>query len=257
MFWRLLKLPEAVRRRYDTSSLRFVAVGAAACPPDVKTAMIEWWGPIIYEFYGATETGPVTFATPQDALEKPGTVGRVIDGAVIVAKDREGNNVPSGTVGELYMRQTYWPEFDYHNNADARTRIERDGLVTAGDLGFIDADGHVFIVDRVKDMIVSGGANIYPAEIEAALVSHPAIADAAVIGVPDPEYGEIPVAFIEPRPDARCDVEEVKAWLASRIARNKMPRRYEFHTSLPREDSGKIFKNRLREEIRSRATQAA
>ena len=165
MFVRLLKLPEAVRARYDTSSLRFVIHAAAPCPADVKAAMIAWWGPVIHEFYGGTETGPVTFATSEDALLKPGTVGRLSPGAEIRVVDETGAVLPQGAIGELYCRIAGYPDFTYHKAPEKRREVDRDGFITCGDVGYVDADGHVFLCDRKRDMIIAGGVNIYPAEI--------------------------------------------------------------------------------------------
>jgi long-chain acyl-CoA synthetase len=249
MFWRLLKLPAEIRNRYDVSSLKFVVHAAAPCPPETKSAMLDWWGPVIHEYYGSSELGPITFATPEDALAKPGTIGQLVEGAVLKVLDRDGNELPAGEIGEFYMRQTLWPEFEYHGKPEARASIERNGLVTVGDVGYIDRDGYVYILDRVKDMVISGGINIYPAEIEAVLITHPQIADCAVIGIPDDEFGEKVLAFIEPAPGAKLDEEDIRNWLRNRIARNKIPRHFVFRNALPREDSGKIFKNRLRDEF--------
>ena len=169
MFIRLMKLPEQVRLGYDTSSLRHVIHAAAPCPPDVKRAMIEWWGPVIYEFYGSTESGAVTFASSEDALKKPGTVGKVSPGAELRFIGDDGRVLPQGEIGEIYSRIAGNPDFTYHNKPEKRGEIERDGFITSGDVGYIDADGYVFICDRKRDMVISGGVNIYPAEIEAAL----------------------------------------------------------------------------------------
>ncbi|SLN75735.1 AMP-binding protein [Oceanibacterium hippocampi] len=249
MFWRLLKLPEDVRNRYDLSSLRFAVHAAAPCPPEVKAAMLDWWGPVIHEYYGASEVGPITFSTPADARRKPGSIGRLVEGARLDILDGAGNRLPAGEVGEFYMRQLLWPDFEYHGKPEARAALERDGLVTVGDVGYIDADGYVFIVDRVKDMVISGGVNIFPAEIEAVLITHPAVSDCAVIGLPDPEFGETLAAFIEAAPGAEISDEALGAWLRERVAGYKVPRKIFRRDRLPREDSGKIFKNRLRQEF--------
>ena len=154
----------------------------------------------------------------------------------------------AGAIGEFYMRQRLWPDFEYHGKPQARTEIERAGLVTVGDVGFIDDDGYVFMLDRKKDMVISGGVNIYPAEIESVLITHPGVSDCAVIGIPDDEFGEIAAAIVDPANGA-LDEQALRGWLGDRIARNKLPRRFIFRSDLPREDSGKIFKNRLREEF--------
>ena len=247
MFVRLLKLPAAVRRRYDLSSLRFVIHAAAPCPVEVKRAMIEWWGPVLNEFYGATESGAVTFATSADFLARPGTVGRPVDEAVIRILDDAGRALPVGVPGEIFMRLPYYPDFTYHGQDDKRREIERDGLLTCGDVGYFDADGYLYICDRKRDMVIIGGTNVYPAEIEAVLVGLPGVKDCAVIGVPDAEYGESLLALVEPQDGAVPDPETLRAALAHSFTGFKLPRRIEIRASLPREDSGKIFKRLLRE----------
>lgn len=247
MFVRLLKLPDAVRERYDVSSLRHIVHAAAPCPPDVKQAMMKWWGPVIHEYYGSTESGAVTYAAPEDALRKPGTVGRILDGAMLRILDDAGNVLPRGTIGEIYSRSTGSPDFSYHNKPEKRIEIERDGFITSGDVGYIDEDGYVFISDRKRDMVISGGVNIYPAEIEAALHALPGVHDCAVFGIPDDEFGEALMAVIEPQPGTSIDVDTIRSQLKSALADYKVPRHIELRAGLPREDSGKIFKRHLRD----------
>jgi long-chain acyl-CoA synthetase len=253
MFVRLMKLPEAVRRKYDTSSLRHVIHAAAPCPAEVKRAMIEWWGPVIYEYYGSTEATALTFANSSDALEKPGTVGMILDGVELRFLGENGDPLPPGEIGEIYSRIAGNPDFTYHNKPDKRTEIERDGFITSGDVGYIDADGYVFICDRKRDMVISGGVNIYPAEIEAALHAVAGVHDCAVFGIPDQEFGEALMAVVEPQPGVTLDVESVRAQLKTSLADYKVPRRIEIQAQLPREDSGKIFKRRLRDPYWERA----
>ena len=247
MFVRLLKLPTAVREKYDVSSLRHIVHAAAPCPPDVKQAMMKWWGPVIHEYYGSTESGAVTYAAPEDALKKPGTVGRILEGAMLRILDDAGNVLPPGTIGEIYSRSTLSPDFSYHNKPEKRIEIERDGFITSGDVGYIDEDGYVFISDRKRDMVISGGVNIYPAEIEAALHALPGVHDCAVFGIPDDEFGEALMAVIEPQAGVTIDPDTIRAQLRSTLADYKIPRRIELQAGLPREDSGKIFKRRLRD----------
>jgi long-chain acyl-CoA synthetase len=246
MFVRLLKLPPEVRRRHDLSSLRFVTHAAAPCSPDVKRQMIEWWGPVINEYYGGTETGGAVFHTSAEALQKPGTVGRPIDGAVVKIFDAAGNELPPGEIGEVYLRIGGFPDFTYHGMDDRRREVERDGLITCGDIGYVDADGYLFLRDRVRDMVISGGTNIYPAEIESVLIGMPGVQDCAVFGIPDEEYGESLAAYVEPQEGAALTADAVRAWLRERIAGYKVPRLVRFDRNLPREDSGKIFKRTLR-----------
>jgi long-chain acyl-CoA synthetase len=247
MFIRLMKMPEAVRRRYDVSSLRHVIHAAAPCPADVKRAMIEWWGPVIYEFYGSTESGAVTFATSEDALKKPGTVGKIAPGAELRFIGDDGRVLPEGEIGEIYSRIAGNPDFTYHNKPEKRAEINLDGFITSGDVGYIDQDGYVFICDRKRDMVISGGVNIYPAEIEAVLHTVPGVHDCAVFGIPDAEFGEALMAVVEPQPGAMLDLAEIRAHLKALLADYKVPKQIEVTKQLPREDSGKIFKRRLRD----------
>lgn len=247
MFVRLLQLPEEVRRRYDVSSLRFVVHGAAPCPPEVKRRMIEWWGPVIYEFYGATETGVVARCSAREWLERPGTVGRAIPGARIRVLDDEGNELPPGVPGEIYSRLEYYSDFTYHGDERRRREIERDGLIASGDVGYLDADGYLYLCDRKRDMVISGGVNIYPAEIEAEIQALAGVRDCAVFGIPDEEFGESLCAYVQPAPGAALDADRVREALRDRLAGYKVPKVIEIRAELPREDSGKIFKRRLRD----------
>jgi long-chain acyl-CoA synthetase len=248
MFVRLLHLPEAVRRGYDVSSLERVVHGAAPCPMHVKRAMIDWWGPVITEYYGGTETGFVTFHTAEEALRKPGTVGRPLPGVTIKVFDDAGRELAPGEIGEVYS----WLNagnlnFTYHGMPDQRAAIERDGVVSIGDVGYLDEEGYLFLCDRKRDMVISGGVNIYPAEIEAVLLALPGVRDCAVFGIPNEDFGEALCAYIEPEPDAALDEAAVRTFLLERLADFKVPRVIRFETGLPREDSGKIMKRKLRE----------
>ncbi|OSI75606.1 long-chain fatty acid--CoA ligase [Bradyrhizobium canariense] len=247
MFNRLLQLPRTVRTKYDLSSLRHVVHAAAPCPPEVKRAMIDWWGPIICEFYGSTESGVVTFATAEDALKKPGTVGRLSPGTEVRFVDAEGQVLPAGKIGEIYSRNPAYPQFTYHNRPNKRAEIEQGGFISSGDIGYMDADGYVFICDRKRDMVISGGVNIYPAEIEAVLHGLPGVHDCAVFGIPDSDLGEVLIALVEPQTGVTLDLAHVRAGLKTCLANYKVPRHIEIRTGLPREDSGKIFKRRLRD----------
>ncbi len=246
MFVRLLRLPDAVRERYDVSSLRFVTHGAAPCAPAVKRQMIEWWGPVINEYYGATETGVVVWHGSEEALRKPGTVGRVVPGGTLRIVDEQGRDVKQGEVGEIYVRGPHLAEFTYNNDDAKRREVGLGDLVTVGDIGYLDADGFLFLCDRKRDMIISGGVNIYPAEIESALIQMPGVRDCAVFGIPDEEFGEHICAYVEPAEAAVLDANQVRAYLAGHLARYKVPKVVEFSAALPREDSGKIFKRKLR-----------
>src|ERR1700730_7924919 len=246
IFVRLMKLPDAVRRKYDTASLRHVVHAAAPCPADVKRAMIEWWGPVIYEYYGSTEASALRFASSEDALRKPGTVGKILEGVELRFLGDNGDPLPQGEIGEIYSKIAGNPDFTYHNKPEKRAEIERDGFITSGDVGYIDEDGYVFICDRKRDMVISGGVNIYPAEIEAALHAVAGVHDCAVFGIPDQEFGEALMAVVEPQAGITLDTADIRAQLKTSLADYKVPKHVEIQSNLPREESGKIFKRRLR-----------
>ncbi|MBK5655531.1 MAG: AMP-binding protein [Rhizobium sp.] len=247
MFVRLLRLPDETRRRYDLSSLRFIIHGAAPCPVEVKRAMIEWWGPVINEYLGSTETGIPVWHSSAEALAKPGTVGRAIEGAIVRIFRPDGTPCDVGEPGEIFMRQTLISDFDYHGNAKARAEADRDGLISVGDVGYLDADGYLFLCDRKRDMVISGGVNIYPAEIENTLIGMDGVRDCAVFGVPDDEYGERLFACVEPDTGATLSVAAIQDFLRGKLANFKVPRDIRFMDALPREATGKIFKRKLRD----------
>ena len=246
MFVRLLKLPEAVRRKYDVSSLEFVVHAAAPCPADVKAAMIEWWGPVINEYYGSTEIGTVVFCSSEDWLTHRGTVGKALPGVEVRVLDEDGRDAPVGVAGDVYAKILAGTDFTYHGDDAKRAAAEKHGLISVGDIGYLDADGFLYLCDRRNDMVISGGVNIYPAEIESALVGMPEVADCAVFGIPDEEMGEALCACVQPAFDADLDEGAVRAYLRAHIAGYKVPKRIVFMSALPREDSGKIFKRKLR-----------
>jgi len=247
MFVRMLRLPAATRRRYDLSSLRFISSTGSPCAPEVKRAMIDWLGPIITETYAASETGHITFIDSRTWLARPGSVGRPMGEGVVKILDDAGRELPTGEIGLIYCRQPAYPDFTYTNNPAARAALEKDGLWSVGDMGYVDADGYLYVADRKSDMVISGGVNIYPAEIEATLLGMPAVADCAVFGIPDAEFGEGLAAAIQLRDGQQASAEQIQAFLRERIANYKVPRVVTFHEELPREESGKIFKRRLRE----------
>jgi long-chain acyl-CoA synthetase len=247
MFVRLLKLPAEVRKRYDLSSLKFVMHAAAPCPVEVKRGLIEWLGPVIHEFYGSTESGAITVVDSREWLERPATVGRPISGAGVRIYDDAGQRLGPNQIGEVYTRLEFLPDFTYHQLPDKRAEIEREGFITSGDIGYLDEAGYLFLCDRKRDMVISGGVNIYPAEIESVLITCPGVRDCAVFGVPDPEYGEALMAVVEPQRGMPPTDAEVRAYLGQHLASYKVPKRIEFRSHLPREDSGKIFKRRLRD----------
>jgi long-chain acyl-CoA synthetase len=247
MFTRLLRLPLEVRQRYDVSSLRHVTHGAAPCPRQVKQQMIEWWGPVIYEQYGSLETGLVTGATSEEWLAHPGTVGKPLPGVELKILDEEGNEVPVGVAGEVYTRVPDLPDFTYEGSPESRAEVERDGFITAGDIGYLDADGFLYLCDRKKDMVISGGVNIYPAEVEECILTLPGVRDVAVFGIPDDDYGEALAAAVELDGTTAVSADDVRAHVRARLANYKVPRVVEFLETIPRLESGKILKRRLRE----------
>ncbi len=246
-FHRLLMLPERTRRRYDVSSLRNVLHAAAPCPIDVKQRMLEWWGPVIYEYYGASEGGG-TLAPPDEWLAHPGTVGRAWEGAEIRILDDEGEPCAPRQPGTVYMKNLM--DFAYKGDEKKTRESRRGDFFTVGDVGYLDDDDYLFLCDRKIDMIISGGVNISPAEIEAALFTHPQVADAAVFGVPDDEWGEQVKASVELAPGARAGPElerELIEHCAERLARYKCPRSVDFVEALPRDPNGKLYKRKLRD----------
>jgi long-chain acyl-CoA synthetase len=247
MYVRLLKLPPEVRARYDLSSLRFVASTGAPCAPALKRAMIDWLGPIVNETYASSETGMITVITAPEALERPGSSGRAFGEARIAILDDKGRALPTGEIGLIHVRQPAYPDFTYKNQPEARAKAERDGLITLGDMGYLDTDGYLYVCDRASDMVISGGVNIYPAEIEHALVRCDGVLDCAVFGIPDEEYGEQLLALVQPQPGHAPQPEALMAALRAEIAGYKVPRQIEIVAELPRDDNGKIAKKRLRE----------
>lgn len=249
-FVRLLRLPQEVKDRYDVSSLEVVVHSAAPCPLEVKKQMMAWWGPVIWETYGGME-GAATIAKPHRWLEKPGTVGRSVAGMSVKILDEDGNELPRGEVGHVYLEPEQGASFAYKGDPELTASVSKGKAFTLGDVGYMDTDGYLFINDRAKDMIISGGVNIYPAEVEGVLSAHPAVGDVAVIGIPDTEWGEQVKAVVElvdgTEPSEPLAAELI-AYCQERIARYKCPRSVDFRQHLPRTDGGKLYKRHLRDE---------
>lgn len=249
MFSRLLKLPEDVRARYDHSSLEYVVHAAAPCPVPVKHAMINWWGPIVHEYYGATEGLGFTACTSQEWLAHPGTVGRVLLGEMHIL-DEDGKSCPVNEAGTVWFK-TATP-FEYYNDPK-KTQEARsaDGTMsTVGDVGYVDADGFLYLTDRKTYMIISGGVNIYPQECENLLITHPKVADAAVFGVPNEDLGEEVKAVVQLMPGIPANpaiAAELIAFCQQHLARQKCPRSIDFEDQLPRLPTGKLYKRLLRD----------
>ncbi len=255
MFHRMLALPEDVRSAADTSSLFAVVHGAAPCPVHVKQRLIEWLGPVVWEYYGATE-GAATLVDSHTWLRKPGTVGKPEPEDHVRVGDEDGVALPAGTEGLVWIRSKPEDRFVYHGDPDKTAGAYRGEYFTLGDVGYLDEDGYLFLTDRSAHLIVSGGVNIYPAEVDAVLLEHPAVADAATIGVPDDEWGESVLAVVELREGSTADdalAAELVEHCRSRLASFKCPRAVDFVVQLPRQDNGKVAKTKLRDEYRSRA----
>ena len=249
MFVRLLKLPEADRARFDVTSLRYCIHGAAPCPVDVKQRMIDWWGPMLHEYYAATEGNGFVACNSYEWLAHPGTVGRSLGGPTLHIVDDDGHELPAGRIGNVYFAGG--PDFEYHNDPEkTRSAHDRLGRTTLGDVGYVDADGYLYLTDRKAYTINSGGVNVYPREAEDVLVGHPEVMDVAVFGVPDEELGEQVKAVVQPVDPARAgpDLEaELLAWCRERLAAYKCPRSVDFEEELPRHPTGKLFKRLLRD----------
>jgi acyl-CoA synthetase (AMP-forming)/AMP-acid ligase II len=247
MFVRMLKLPAAARTRYDLSSLKVAIHAAAPCPVDVKHAMIEWWGPVIHEYYSATEGAGYTTITSAEWLKKPGSVGKSILGELRVLGD-DDQPLPAGQTGRIYFANG--PKFEYHNDAAKTAGVTGEHGATFGDIGHVDEDGYLFLTDRAAFMIISGGVNVYPQEAENALTLHPEVADVAVFGVPDAEMGEAVKAVVQPRDMASAGPElaaELIAFCRSRLSHVKCPKSIDFMAELPRHDTGKLYKRLLKD----------
>lgn len=255
MFVRMLKLPDPVRTGYDVSSLRVAVHAAAPCPIEVKQKMIDWWGPILHEYYGSTEGNGITFIDTEQWRRKPGSVGRSALGPVHICDDN-GAELPAGQVGLVYFERAELP-FRYHNDPDktrAAQHPDHPNWTAIGDVGYVDEDGYLFLTDRKSFMIISGGVNIYPQEVEDVLALHPKVQDVAVIGVPDPEMGEQVKAVVQAAPAIETGEalqRELIDYVRDRIAHYKAPRSVDFAAELPRTSTGKLVKRALRDQYTS------
>jgi acyl-CoA synthetase (AMP-forming)/AMP-acid ligase II len=249
MFVRLLKLPDDVRKRYDVSSLRCVVHQSAPCPPDVKQAMIDWWGPVLVDFYGASESHGFTVIDSPDWLAHRGSVGRAALGELHIL-DEAGLELPTGGIGTVYFKGV--PSFKYYKDEEqTRSVLDPSGtMASVGDLGYVDVDGYLYLTERQANLILTGGVNVYPREVEDVLITHPAVYDLAVIGVPNEEYGEEvrAVVQVDPRSQGGPDLAaELIAYARSRLAHFKCPRAVDFVESLPRSATGKLLRRELRD----------
>ena len=244
MFHRLLSLPDDARAAAEVSSLRAVTHAGAPCPLDVKFRMIEWWGPVITEAYSSTE-GAGTTVSSEEWLQRPGTVGRPSPGVIIEIVDDDGNVCGPNEEGLVYLSQTLW-KFDYHNDPDKTSANRRGEMFTVGDIGYLDDAGYLFLCDRQADVIVSGGVNIYPAEVESTLLAHPAVADVAVVGTPSDEWGEVVTAVVERRAGSDVSASDLVEFSREHLAHYKCPRVVDFVDSLGRDPNGKLRKQPIR-----------
>lgn len=247
-FQRLLALPEETRKRYDVSSMKRLAHTGAACPRDVKKRMIEWFGPVLFEAYGGTEAGTTAAITSDEWLKKPGSVGKAIAPFEAVILDEHGQALGPNEVGVLYFKDTTGRGIIYHNDPEKTAAAHAaPGVFTLGEMAYVDDEGYIFITDRVSDMVVSGGVNLYPAEVEQVLLLHPAVEDVAVIGAPNVDLGEELKALIVPTSMASPpDAAELNAFCRERLAGFKCPRSYEFMADIGRNAMGKVNKRELR-----------
>jgi len=247
-FHRLLSLPDETRNKYDLSSLRHMIHAAAPCPVDTKHKMIAWWGPVIDEYYAASEGGG-TLVNTEEWLGKPGTVGRPWPISEIAIFDDDGNRVEPNQIGTVYMSMQTG-DFEYHKDKEKTAKNRIGKFFTVGDVGYLDEDGYLFLCDRKTDMIISGGANIYPAEIENVLLSHPKVVDAAVFGIPNDDWGEEVKAVVQPVDGVDGTPElaaEILEWCGPRLAKFKTPKSIDFTDDMPRDPNGKLYKRKLRD----------
>jgi long-chain acyl-CoA synthetase len=247
-FSRLLSLPDEVKQKYDLSSLRSMVHGAAPCPNETKQRMIDWWGPVLLDYYAATEGGG-TLITSEEWLKKPGSVGRPWPNSEVTIFDDDGNEQPVNVPGQVFMRMG-GSDFEYYKDKEKTAASRMKGYFTVGDIGYIDEDGYLFLCDRKSDMIISGGVNVYPAEIEGELSAHPKIADVAVFGIPHADWGEEIKAVVLPTDDVSPSDQlsaDILAFAAERLAKFKLPRSVDYVTEMPRDPNGKLYKRKLRD----------
>jgi long-chain acyl-CoA synthetase len=246
MMVRLLKLPQIIRDKYNVSSLRYSVSTGSPCPIDVKRSMIDWFGPIFYESYGASELGFMTLISSAEAIAKPGSVGRAREGTHIKILADDMSELPAQQTGSIFIHAQATSGFSYTNSEGDLDDQHNNDYATVGDIGHLDSEGYLFISDRRKEMVISGGANIFPSEIEAEILKMDSVIDCAVFGAPDPEFGESIVAAVQLAANTSLTLQQLRDFLEPHLARFKMPRILDIHDQLPREDSGKIFKKHLK-----------
>lgn len=254
MLIRLLALPEEVRAAADLSSMQRAVHAAAPCPRDVKLRMLDWWGPILWEYYSGSERNGATVISPQDWLHRQGSVGRAALGEIHIVSEEDGHECAAGEEGLVYFANG--PRFEYHNDPDKTAAAYDDrGRSTIGDIGYVDKEGYLFLTDRRANMIITGGVNVYPQEVENLLLTHPSVADVAVVGVPHSDLGEEVVGVVElrdPSADGEALAEELIAFCRAHLSHVKCPRRIDFSSGLPRSETGKLLKRVVRDQYRER-----
>ncbi len=255
MFHRLLQLPDEVRDAADVSSLTYVLHGAAPCPVATKRRIIDWFGPVVWEYFAATEGAGASISS-EEWLRRPGSVGRPPGPDHVLVVDDDGHPCPAGTAGELRVRRDPASDFEYFGDPAKTAAARRGDHFTIGDIGYLDDDGYLYVTDRTADVIVRGGVNVYPAEVEAVLLAHPSVEDAGVVGIPDEDLGEQVAAAVMLDPAATVTVEELTDWCQERLASFKVPRRVDLVDDLPRLDNGKLYRHRLRDRYRPATTVA-
>ena len=250
-FHRLLKLDDGIRQPFDGGTLAVVWHGAAPCPPETKRKMIDWWGPVVSEYYGSTEGSIVTQITATEWLDRPGSVGKPGAMVEITIRDDDGQLLPAGESGQIYVKNLMGSDFEYHNEPQKTADVHLEpGVFTFGDVGYFDEDGYLYLSDRKIDMIISGGVNIYSAEIEAVLVQHPAVEDAAVFGIPNDEFGEEVKAAVKLAPGRKADdalSQTLIDFCREHLAHYKAPRSIDYEEEFPRHETGKLYKRLLRD----------
>lgn len=243
---RIVNLPEETKARYDVSSMTTIIVAAAPCPFELKRRVMELFGPSLFEFYGASETGMNTLITPEEHARRPGSCGKVVEGQEIRILDEEGNECEAGMPGEIWVKAAGVID-EYYKDPEKTSESKRGEFFSVGDVGYFDADGYLYICDRKRDMIISGGANIYCAEVENVIHAHPKVWDVAVIGIPNDEWGEQVHAIVQPKPGEEIREQDIVRWVGGHLADYKKPRSVEFRADFPRDEAGKIRKRELRE----------
>jgi acyl-CoA synthetase (AMP-forming)/AMP-acid ligase II len=246
LLMRIVNLPEETRQRYDVSSMTTIICAAAPCPFELKRRVMELFGPVLYEFYGASETGMNTLIRPDEHARKPGSCGKVVGGQEIKILDDDGTECATGVPGEIWVKAPGMID-EYYKDPEKTAESRRGEFFSVGDVGYFDDEGYLYVCDRKRDMIISGGANIYCAEIENVIHAHPKVWDVAVIGIPNDEWGEQVHAIVQPKPDETLRSQDIIQWVGSHLADYKKPRSVEFRADFPRDEAGKIRKRDLRE----------